>query len=248
MISVKKLNFSFENKILYKNVDFEINNSEITIVTGLNGTGKTTLLRIISGEIQVNSCEIKSDFKKIFFLPQKVSYPSGITLFEYVLSSFYCNSFKWFTSKKEKQKVSEILEMLGISDRKDVMLESLSSGELQLANLAVALVSGFDCLLLDEPTSNLDLINQVKILEILKSLTQKGISCVIITHDLNLTAKYGDYYIGISKNGVIQGKRTEFFTQNNLKKIFGLDFKVELENEKIYLKILNECISDIGAE
>lgn len=244
MIKVKNLNFSFDNKILYKNLDFDIKNSSMTIITGLNGTGKTTLLKIISGEIKVKNCEINSDFKKIFFLPQKVSYPSGTTLFEYVISSFYSNSFKWYSSKEEKEKVTETLKMLGIIDCKDILLEKLSSGELQLANLAVALVSGFDCLLLDEPTSNLDLKNQVKILEILKSLTPKGISCVIITHDLNLTSKYGDYFIGISPNVVIQGKKEEFFTQNNLKNIFGLNFNVEFENEKIYLKIVDKHTGD----
>ena len=62
-------------------------------------------------------------------------------------------------------------------------------------------------------------------------------TCVMITHDLNLASEYGDYFLGISKNIVLQGNRGEFFTKENLQKIFGLTFNVEFENEKIYLKI-----------
>lgn len=239
MISIKNLTFSFGSKNLYENLNFEMQSGQMTVITGLNGTGKTTLLRIISGEIKIGGVKISSDCKKMFFLPQKVSYPVGITLFEYVLSAFYSNSFKWFTTKSEKQKVLETLELLEISDRKDIYVEKLSSGELQLANLAIAMVSGADCLLLDEPTSNLDLKNQVKISKILKTLTKKGITCVMITHDLNLAFECGDYFVGISKNAVVQGIKSEFFSSENLNKVFGLNFNVEIENEKIYLKTID---------
>lgn len=238
MISVKNLTLNFGDKILYKNFDFVAKSGELTIITGLNGAGKTTLLKIISGEMKVDGVNVDSDCKKIFFLPQKISYPANITLFEYVLSVFYSNSFKWYTTNEEKQKVDEILGKLGIIDRKDISLEKLSSGELQLANLAVAIISGADCLLLDEPTSNLDLKNQVLICSILKNLAKNGMTCVMITHDLSLASEYGDYFVGISSNTVIQGEKSEFFTKENLKLVFGLNFNVGYENEKIYIKII----------
>ena len=238
MISVKNLTLNFGEKILYKNFDFVAKSGELTIITGLNGTGKTTLLKIISGEMKVDGIDVDSDCKKIFFLPQKISYPVNITLFEYVLSVFYSNSFKWFTTNGEKKNVDEILDKLGIIDRKDISLEKLSSGELQLANLAVAIISGAECLLLDEPTSNLDLKNQVLICSILKNLAKNGMTCVMITHDLSLASEYGDYFVGISSNTVIQGEKSEFFTKENLKLVFGLNFNVGYENEKIYIKII----------
>ncbi len=238
MISVKNLTLNFGEKILYKNFDFVAKSGELTIITGLNGTGKTTLLKIISGEMKVDGIDVDSDCKRIFFLPQKISYPVNITLFEYVLSVFYSNSFKWFTTNVEKKKVDEILDKLGIIDRKDISLEKLSSGELQLANLAVAIISGAECLLLDEPTSNLDLKNQVLICSILKNLAKNGMTCVMITHDLSLASEYGDYFVGISSNTVIQGEKSKFFTKENLKLVFGLNFNVGYENEKIYIKII----------
>ena len=238
MISVKNLTLNFGEKILYKNFDFVAKSGELTIITGLNGTGKTTLLKIISGEMKVDGIDVASDCKKIFFLPQKISYPVNITLFEYVLSVFYSNSFKWFTTNGEKKKVDEILDKLGIIDRKDISLEKLSSGELQLANLAVAIISGAECLLLDEPTSNLDLKNQVLICSILKNLAKNGMTCVMITHDLSLASEYGDYFVGISSHTVIQGEKSQFFTKENLKLVFGLNFNVGYENEKIYIKII----------
>lgn len=237
MIKVNNLSLKFDDKTLYKNLDIYFEDGKLSVITGLNGTGKTTLLKVLSNELKIEDARVYSDFKKIFFLPQKVSYSFGITLFEYVVSAYYSNSFKWFTTKSENEKVFDTLKMLGIIDRKDVLLEKLSSGELQLANIAVALISGADCLLLDEPTSNLDIKNQVLICSMLKDLTKKGLSCVMITHDLNLAAEYGDYFVGISSNCVIQGNKSEFFTNENLKKIFGLNFNVGYENEKIYLKI-----------
>lgn len=239
MISISNLSLAFGKKILFDKLNFEIQSGKLTVITGLNGTGKTTLLKVMAGELSVNEAKITSDAKKIFFLSQKVSYPYSITLFDYVLSAFYSNSFKWYSSKAEKEKVKEVLKSLSIFDRKDVLLKNLSSGELQLANLAVALISGADCLLLDEPTSNLDLKNQVMIASILKTLTKKGMTCVMITHDLNLAAEYGDYFAGFSEKGFVQGEKSDFFTEKNLEKIFGLKFKVEFEDEKINFKIIN---------
>lgn len=240
MIKIENLTLNFDNKKIFQNQNIIVDDGKITVIVGANGVGKTTLLKIISGAIKVSDAKIINTAKELFFLPQKIRYPEGITLFEYVLSSFYKNSLKWFLNNEEISKTEKILDELELSDRKNVIIDNLSSGELQKTNLAMALVSDADCLLLDEPTSNMDLINQIKILDIVKKLSQKGITCLIIMHDLNLAAKYGDFFIGIDKNcEFIKGGKEEFFTAENLKRIYGIDFEVTKNESKYNIQVNN---------
>ena len=96
MIKVKNLTLAFGEKSLYNNAEFDIPDNQVTVISGTNGVGKTTLLKIMSGQIKVPNAVIENSFKEIFFLPQNIRYPEGITLFEYITSSFFKNSFKWF--------------------------------------------------------------------------------------------------------------------------------------------------------
>ncbi len=240
MIKIENLSLTFGDKQLFKNADFTIPDGKFMFLTGANGTGKTSLFKMITGNINSDGLKISNTFKKVFFLPQRINYPEGLTLFEYVTSYFFGNSFKWYLSKEEKQKTEDILSLLELTDRKNISLEKLSSGELQKANITIALLSDADCLLLDEPTSNMDLINQIKVLDILKKLQNNNVTCVVIIHDLNLASAYGDYFAGITKDfKIVQLEKNEFYTEENLKNLFGFDFKV-VKNEKSYsVQIIN---------
>jgi len=239
MISIKNLNLNFDENIIYKNASLEIPDNKITMIVGPNGTGKTTLLKIITGEIKTD-CEIKNTFKKVFYLPQKLQYPKGITTFDYVSSILYKNNWKWFLTKEEENKVYEVLEKIELLNRKNVKIENLSAGEIQKANIGLGLLSDADIFLLDEPTSNMDLVNQIKILDMIKNLTDSGITSVIIMHDLNLSSSYGDYFIGISQNhNVIKAPRKEFFNDKTLQEIYNISFKVVNNEEKFYIQIFN---------
>ena len=240
MIKIENLSLNFENKKIFNQQNLSVDDNKMTVIVGSNGVGKTTLLKVISGAIKVKSAKIENTSKELFFLPQKIRYPEGISLFDYILSSFYKNSLKWYISAEEKAKTEKVLEELELTDRKNVIIDNLSSGELQKANLAMAMVSNADCLLLDEPTSNLDLINQIKILDIIKNLSSNGICCLIIMHDLNLAAKYGDYFMGMSKNcEIIKGEKEEFFTAENLNKIYGINFEVTKNENKYNIQVNN---------
>lgn len=240
MIKIENLYLNFDEKIIFDNANLVIPDSRFSVLIGANGTGKTTLFKMINNFLPVQKGNIFNNFKKTFYLPQKISYPENLTLFEYITSYFYSNSFKWFLNSDEKNKTEEVLEMLELSDRKNILTDNLSSGELQKANIAIALLSQADCLLLDEPTSNMDLINQIKTLDILKKLTQNNVTCVVIMHDINAAAAYGDYFIGIDKtHKFIEGDNTSFLTEENLQKIFGINFKVVKNENKIHIQINN---------
>jgi len=240
MIKIENLNYSVDGLKLFNNAKINIPKDKMTILCGLNGVGKTTLLKIISGSIKIKESKIIKNYKELFYLPQKITYPQGLTLAEYIESSFYKKGWKWFIGADEKRKIDEILELLELTNRKNVLIENLSSGELQKANIALGLVSEAQLLLFDEPISNMDLINQIKVLDIIKKLTTKNITCVVVLHDINLSANYGDYFVGLTReNGIIQDYKNEFFTAENLKKVYGIDFKIINNDEKFYIQMFN---------
>jgi len=239
MINIGNLNLKFDENIIFRNANITIPDNKITMIVGPNGTGKTTLLKIITGEIKAD-CKIENTFKKTFYLPQKLYYPKGITTFEYVSSILYKNNWKWFLNKQEENKVNETLEKIELINRKNVKIENLSAGEIQKANIALGLLSDADIFLLDEPTSNMDLVNQIKILDMIKTLTKSSITSVIIMHDLNLSSGYGDYFIGLNQNhSVISAYKEEFFNAKTLEEIYNISFKVVNNEEKFYIQIFN---------
>lgn len=239
MIKIENLNLNFDETIIFKDATIEIPDNKITMIVGPNGTGKTTLLKVITKEIKSN-CKIENTFKKVFYLPQKLYYPKGITTFDYLSSIFFKNNWKWFLDREDKKRILKILEKIELSNRRNVKIENLSAGEIQKANIGLGLLSDADLFLLDEPTSNMDLINQIKTLDIIKKLTNSGITSVIIMHDLNLSSSYGDYFIGISpQNKVIQAQQKDFFTTKILNEIYNISFKVVNNEEKFYVQIFN---------
>lgn len=240
MINIKNLTLKVENLTIFENANINIPKEKITVLVGPNGVGKTTLLKIISGITKPQNGIIEKNSKELFYLPQRIKYPQGITLQEYIESSFYKQNWKWFLSKEENEKIKEVLELLELTDKKNTLIDNLSSGEIQKANIALGLVSNADILLLDEPTSNMDLINQIKVLDIIKKLTTKGITCIIVLHDINLSASYGDYFIGLTKSKkAISENKNEFFTPEILKEIFGINFKVINSDEDFHIQIFN---------
>lgn len=238
MISIKNLSLNFGKNKIFDNAKITIPKGKTTVIIGANGVGKTTLFRIITGETKAK-CELNNSFKKVFYLPQKLSYPKNITTFDYVSSVYFKDNWKWFLDRLEEQKVLDILEKVELISCKDTLIENLSSGEMQKANIALGLLSDADVFLLDEPTSNMDLVNQIKILNMLRSLNDTGITSVIIMHDLNLAANYGEYFIGLGKdNKIIQAEKEEFLSSLVLQKIYGIDFNVVKNEEKFYIQIV----------
>ena len=240
MIKIKDLSLTVDKLTIFNGANINIPKDKITVLVGPNGVGKTTLLKLISGVVKPQSGIIEKNCKELFYLPQRIKYPQGITLQEYIESSFYKQNWKWFLSKEEKQKVDEVLELLELTDKKETLIDNLSSGELQKANIALGLVSNADVLLLDEPTSNMDLINQIKVLDIIKKLTKKGISSIIVLHDINLSSSYGDYFVGISKERkIITADKKDFINADVLNEIFGINFKVINSEEDFHIQIFN---------
>jgi len=226
MLKISNGEISFKETLLLKNINFEINPAELVVIIGPNGTGKTSLLNVMSGTIKLTRGTLLNKFKKHILIPQNLYYPEDVTLFEYISSVFYREKFKWFLSKDDVDRVFFVLDKLHLTKKQEFTLNKLSAGELQLANIALCLISEADFILLDEPTSNLDLVNQIMILNMIKELTNQDISVVAVLHDINLAARYGDEFILVSRNSsLIKGDKSQVLTCKNLSDAYNIDFK-----------------------
>jgi iron complex transport system ATP-binding protein len=217
------------------NVDVPI--GQVTVIVGANGCGKSTLLRglarlltpttgsvLLDGR-SVHAMPSKEVAKVMGLLPQSPIAPEGITVADLVGRGRYPHQ-GWFRqwSGEDDRAVAEALaatDTLGLADRP---IEEMSGGQRQRVWIAMALAQETDLLLLDEPTTFLDLAHQVEVLDLLTDLNRRrGTTVVIVMHDLNLACRYADHLIAM-KNGTIvrQGSPAEVITPSVMREVFSM--------------------------
>lgn len=216
MLSVKNLNFSYQKKLTIKNISFESKKGEITAILGPNGAGKSTLFNLILGILKPNSGSIEVDgvsinsiksnlrARYISYVPQEWNSPFNYKAIEIVLMGLV-SKFGILSnpSNADIKKAEKLFEFLDIEKLAYKGIKNLSGGERQMVLLCRALMQDTPVLLLDEPTSHLDLKNQMKILSTLENLiNNKKISIILTLHDPNLASQYADKIITV-KNGKI---------------------------------------------
>lgn len=176
LLTIKNFSKAITDKVLFTNTDFSINESEKIGVIGVNGTGKSTLLKIISGIIETDEGEvIKANKAKIKYLPQNPEFPEGITIYDYVISLNKNEHNSWNVEGEAKN----ILNILGFDDYEQVV-DKLSGGQRKRVALAATLLSDCDILVLDEPTNHLDSYMSAWLEEYLK---KSKAALVMVTHD-----------------------------------------------------------------
>ncbi|MBM3196187.1 MAG: metal ABC transporter ATP-binding protein [Chlamydiae bacterium] len=187
MLEIENLDFNYLGSApLFENAKLCIRPNTFSIIIGPNGGGKTTLLNIIMGFLKPSKGTIRSSFKQIGYVPQahKIDLEFPIRLIDHVRIGCI-QKLTWWGGfdKKTDLFVQQILEKLDLWSIKDLRLKELSGGQLQRAQIAHALASNPDLLILDEPTSNIDPKAKKQILEILHSL-KETVTILMVTHDL----------------------------------------------------------------
>lgn len=240
-ISTKNLNISYGNLDIVKDLNLDIPKGKITTIIGSNGCGKSTILKTIariiqpkSGDIFVNNINIKEqspkDLAKIMaVLPQSPQAPSGLTVEELIAYGRFPHQKGFGKMKKEdKDIVTWALQSTGIEEFRDRPMEALSGGQRQRAWIAMAIAQQTDILILDEPTTYLDLAHQLEILKLLEELNRKqGTTIVMVIHELNNAARFADHMIGVKKGKVVcEGSADEVMTKENLKELFNIDAEI----------------------
>jgi iron complex transport system ATP-binding protein len=228
----------YDNKVILNGVDVVIPSNKISVIIGANACGKSTLLKTFARLIKPVSGEILLDGKKISaippkqlaqvlgLLPQSPVVPEGITVADLVARGrFPYQTFLKGMGKKDYEAVEEALEIMGITELANRSVDELSGGQRQRVWIAMALAQQTDILLLDEPTTFLDITYQVEILDLLTDLNRKrGTTIVMVLHDINLSARYADYIFAIQKGSLIsQGTPSEVITEDLIKQVFGLN-------------------------
>jgi len=233
---VENLNFSYGKTEVLKDISFSVRAGEFLGIIGPNGSGKTTLLKIIDkilkpkdakitiDEKTMDSYKLRELAKKIAYVPQNTSLIFDYTAYEVALMGRnpYVGKFQSETIE-DYEIISKIFELTNCSELVDRNFNDLSGGEKQKIIFSRALVQEPKILLLDEPTTHLDIYNQIEYMELLKKFQKEGLTIIMVIHDLNLAAKYCDSLILMS-NGRIYAKGTveEVLTEKNIKEVFNI--------------------------
>lgn len=231
----------YDKKVILNGVDVAIPNNKISVIIGANACGKSTMLKALARLVQPISGQILLDGKQIGsipsrklaqvlgLLPQSPVVPEGIVVSDLVARGrFPYQTFLKGMNQKDYAAVEEALEIMGITELANRNVDELSGGQRQRVWIAMALAQQTDILLLDEPTTYLDIAYQVEILDLLTDLNRKrGTTIVMVLHDINLSSRYADYIFAVQKgNMAAQGKPGEIITEDLIRQVFGLDCTV----------------------
>ncbi|MBC8488866.1 MAG: ABC transporter ATP-binding protein [Bacteroidetes bacterium] len=245
-IFINNLNFSYNGSFSLKDINEHIGAGEFTAFVGPNGSGKSTLLKCIdrilipdNGEILFNDQDISNYSREkvakiIAYVPQNEGNIYPVTVFDAVLLGRkpYVN---WAPSKNDFDKTAEVIEKLDLEDIALKEIYKLSGGQRQRVYIARALAQEPKVLLLDEPTANLDLRHQLEVLEILKLLSEKGITIIIAIHDLNMAVKFCSKFIMLNEGEIFATGGKEIITSGNIKKLYRVKVKIINEDGEIII-------------
>lgn len=234
-ISINDLSFSYKSNKILDNLNITVGESEIMSLVGPNGSGKTTLIKCIDrilkpkGSILLDGREVQEMkqqeiARQIGYVPQSSSTPLATTVFDTVLMGRRPH-ISWRVTDQDLDKVADMLERLNLQELAMRDFGQLSGGQKQKVLIARALAQEPTILLLDEPTSNLDMKHQLDVLETISSMVkEKGISAVMAIHDLNLAARFSDKLVMLKKGVVYAaGTPNELISEKNISDVYGVE-------------------------
>ena len=246
-VSVKELKFSYGEKVIFDNLSFEVDEGEILTILGPNGSGKTTLLKCLNTLLEPKGCVLIDSFdiskfnekelaKLIGYVPQMHSPAFPYKVVDVVISGRTPYLGLSMPTKKDYNLAYSVLTQLGLTHLADKAYTQISGGELRLVLIARALVQKPKVLLLDEPTSNLDLKNRVLVLKILKKVAKEGIAIIISEHDPNLASISSDKILLIYKARIAgYGKAQDVLTKQDIEEVYGINVETFERNGNYYM-------------
>lgn len=248
-IEIKKLQAAYEDRVIIPCADLVIPEGSVTMMIGPNGCGKSTLLKSIARILPVKKGEILMDgtnmkkmhqkaiARKIAFLPQSPLVPEGIHVKDLVgYGRFPYQRPMAGLTKEDHEIIGWAMEKTGVYELKDRRVEELSGGQRQRVWLSLSLAQKTDILLLDEPTTYLDMAHQLEILELLQKLNEEEHTTILmVIHELNHAAKFADHIIGIRQGRILfEGTPQAVITKENLRDLYEIDAVLLQNTQKGY--------------
>jgi len=237
-LSAEALALGYGERVIIDGLDLQIPPGRITAIVGANGCGKSTLLRALSRLIPARSGQVVLDGKALHsrptkevartlgLLPQSPIAPEGIAVADLVGRGRHPHQkllARWST--RDYEVVAQSLEATGTSDLADRAVDELSGGQRQRVWIAMALAQETDILLLDEPTTFLDVAHQVEVLDLLTDLNrERGTTIVMVLHDMNMASRYADHLFALRDGRIVaSGAPSEVVTSELIRDVFDLD-------------------------
>ncbi|MFB9947632.1 ABC transporter ATP-binding protein [Rhizobium puerariae] len=222
-------------------LDLAVPPGRITVIVGANACGKSTLLRAMSRLLSPSRGYVLLDGRSIHrtpprelartlgLLPQSPTAPEGITVADLVSRGRHPHQglfSRW--SRQDDEAVAGALAATRTSELAERPVDELSGGQRQRVWIAMALAQQTEVLLLDEPTTFLDISHQVEVLDLLTDLNHsRGTTVVMVLHDLNLAARYADHLVAMAEGRVhVSGRPEEVLTEENVRQVFGLESRI----------------------
>jgi len=255
VLSIENLNIGYDDSIIVEDLSLVIEKGEIVTIIGPNGSGKSTCLNCltryikpISGHVMLDDeniylKHIKDFSKRVAILSQHNNLNGNITV-EQLVSYGRSPHKRWYErrSPEDHEIVEQAMRYTDIFKYKDNSINSLSGGERQRVWISMALAQTPDLLLLDEPTTYLDISHQLELMEMIKSINRdKGITVIMVLHDLNQASHYSDKIV-LMKSGRVfaHGTPKEVINCKNLREVYDIDCHIcEYQDKSIVIPLSN---------
>lgn len=246
ILNINGLSFSYKSNPVLNNIDFSLEKGEILAILGPNGVGKTTLLKCINsilridkGSIIINEKEIQN--LSVMQIAKQISYVAQsndtcrVTAFDAILLGRNPH-LKWKTSTNDIKKVNSVIKKLNIEHLALKYLNQMSGGELQKVSIARAFVQETELLLLDEPTSNLDLKNLTEVMELIKKVVKEhNVAAIMTMHDLNTALRYADKYIFLKEGEIYGAGEVEDIKNSIIEEVYQTSVELIRHNNHIII-------------
>lgn len=240
-IASRNLTLAYQHQGIIDNLDLELPRGQVSVLIGSNGCGKSTLLKAFarllkpqSGTVILNGADIQRKptaavARELAILPQMPVAPEGISVRQLVaLGRYPYQGWMQQWSAEDEAVVARALTRTGLDELAERPVDALSGGQRQRAWIAMTLAQQTPLLLLDEPTTFLDLAHQIEVLDLLRELNrQEGKTIVMVLHDLNLACRYADHMVAVhQRTAYAQGKPADILSEELVKTVFDLDCRI----------------------
>lgn len=239
ILEIKNASFGYTKKTILRNISFNVGAGELLCLLGPNGVGKTTLFKTILGFIAIKGGEITLNGQNISkwskpclakvmgYVPQAHTPPFPYSVLDVVLMGRIAHLGPFSSPSRDDIKIAEAsLEKLGISFLKDIPYTEISGGERQMVLIARALTQRPQLLILDEPTSNLDYGNQIRVLLQIKKLSKQGIGVLMTSHFPNHAFLCSSKVALLNRNGFTVGAADDIITEGNMRDTYGVNVRI----------------------